>query len=245
VEGCAPLCVAFAATDQLVDMIYTWDFGDGNTGEGWTAAHCYTEGGDHDVTLTVTDDTGCSGSSVQPDLVHVWPQPTAVFTVSATTVTTEHATIQFTDQSTDAVQWVWHFGDAAGSFATEPSPAFTFTEVGCFTVSLVTASDQGCTATDSTEICVEDPYAVYVPNAFTPNGDDINDVFGLMGSVRVPHDYQLLIFDRWGRELWGSSVPYQTWDGAGTPEGVYIWKLMMRDTDGKLHEHLGHVALIR
>lgn len=244
-EGCAPLCVDLTATDQVIDLAYAWDFGDGNTATGWTATHCYTEGGVYDVSLTVTDDTGCSGTALEPGLINAWPQPDVVFSASATTVTTDNARVQFANGTANADLFVWHFGDAAGSYSTDVSPAFTFTDFGCHTVTLVAANSFGCAAQDSTVICVEDPYAVYVPNTFTPNGDGFNDVFGVVGSVRVPQDYQLTVFDRWGRELWSSTTPYATWDGSGTPEGVYVWKLVMRGTEGQRHEHIGHVALIR
>jgi gliding motility-associated-like protein len=243
--GCTPLCVAFSASEEVADLTYTWDFGDDQNGSGWQVAHCFTESGTYDVTLTITDAAGCSGIITLDDLVNAWPQPHADFSPSASTVTTEHPLILFADGSTNTTRWLWHFGDVQGSYSEERSPAFTFPGFGCYTVMLVASNDSGCVDTHEQEICVEDPYAVYVPNTFTPNGDDINDRFGVVGSVRAPRDYRLMIFDRWGRELFSTTEAYQGWDGAGIPEGVYIWKLAMRDTDSKLHEHVGHVTLIR
>ncbi|MFT3885682.1 MAG: PKD domain-containing protein [Flavobacteriales bacterium] len=243
--GCAPLCVGFAAADLVEGLHYAWSFGDGESGDGAATTHCYPEGGTYDVVLTISDDEGCAGSIVRPALIRVWPQPVAHFDPSVTTTTTEHPTVLFLDNSTGAARWDWRFGDRLGSSSTERSPAFTFAEAGCYTVTLAVTNDPGCVATAALEICVEDSYAVYVPNTFTPNNDGINDLFGVVASVRRPTGYILTIFDRWGAELFTSTQAYQGWDGSGLPDGVYVWKLSIRDAEGQLHEHVGHVTLLR
>ncbi|MBK6832312.1 MAG: gliding motility-associated C-terminal domain-containing protein [Flavobacteriales bacterium] len=84
-----------------------------------------------------------------------------------------------------------------------------------------------------------------MPNAFTPNGDGYNDTFFPVTTVRSPLDFQFMIFDRWGQQLFVSSSPDQSWDGANATSGVYVWKLWIRDTLGKQHESIGHVTLVR
>jgi gliding motility-associated-like protein len=92
---------------------------------------------------------------------------------------------------------------------------------------------------------------VNIPNAFTPDGDGINDVFRIVLSAE-PLDLELLIFDRWGEQLFSSTDPAATWDGTynGTPaqDGVYVYQVTYRkvaDT-GVVSEKLrGHVTLLR
>jgi gliding motility-associated-like protein len=107
----------------------------------------------------------------------------------------------------------------------------------------------GCSDATSAAVCVEDAFAVYVPNAFSPNGDGVNDRFGLLTSVADPREFELLVFDRWGREVFRGLTPMMLWDGgsAGTPlpQGVYAWRLRMRDTGGQVRERVGHVTLLR
>ena len=107
-------------------------------------------------------------------------------------------------------------------------------------------SEHGCTDTTSTELCVEN---VYVPNAFTPNGDGLNDVFGIVSTIPSPRNYTLMIFDRWGELVWSTSDVTATWDGslAGgkATADVYAWKLHVLDSESIRHDMIGHVALIR
>jgi len=68
------------------------------------------------------------------------------------------------------------------------------------------------------------PVNIYVPNAFTPNGDGINDTFGVKGEgIR---NFQLLIYNRWGEKIFETTNPRQQWDGlyAGQPaeQGTYV-----------------------
>ncbi|MBP7407153.1 MAG: gliding motility-associated C-terminal domain-containing protein, partial [Flavobacteriales bacterium] len=245
-EGCSPLCVQFTA-QELGEATFAWDFGDGSAGDGPNVGHCYAPG-DHSVTLTATSigyATECPGTITVADLIHAWPLPSAAIGASPATTTIEQPTIQFMDLGTGANAWQWTFGDVGDSSSTEPSPAFTYDSVACYIATLEVTNAYGCFDSARFEVCVEDPYSLWVPNAFTPNGDGYNDTFFPGTTVRSPHDFQFMIFDRWGQQLFVSSSPDQGWDGANATSGVYVWKLWIRDTLGKQHESIGHVTLVR
>ncbi len=112
----------------------------------------------------------------------------------------------------------------------------------------VIVSDQ-CSA-DQDSISITWDYCdcpVYVPNTFTADGDGINERF--LPRFACPNrTYMLRIFDRWGREQWGTSDPDAAWDGGGLPIGVYAWTLeYVPDSDvakGK-RKAQGHVLLLR
>ena len=125
------------------------------------------------------------------------------------------------------------------------SPSVTFPAVGCYTVALEASNDLGCRDTASVEICVEDAFLLFMPNAFTPNDDGINDVLLPKTSVRNPADFELKIFDRWGKQVFSTEDIYAGWDGGTTTSGIYIWKIWITDTDQNGHELVGHVALLR
>lgn len=93
----------------------------------------------------------------------------------------------------------------------------------------VTAYKQGNVFVTSTSNYAEviPPVSIYIPNAFTPNGDGLNDMFGVKGEgIR---DYHLYIYNRWGEMIWESSNPHQQWDGKKdgrmAETGVYVYKL--------------------
>ena len=83
---------------------------------------------------------------------------------------------------------------------------FTYSDVGCYEVGLLITSDAGCSDATSLVVCVEDEFAAYIPNAFTPNGDGFNDLFGVITTVGAPRSFELDVFDRWG----ASSLPPRT-----------------------------------
>ena len=103
-------------------------------------------------------------------------------------------------------------------------------------------------------MCIRDRingvHSVYAPNAFTPDGDAINDVFLPIIRDDVSRDHDLRIFDRWGSEVFQSSDPTIGWDGAvddAEPKtDVYVWKLRSRNgVDGIMRVYTGHVTLLR
>ncbi|HEX2616323.1 MAG TPA: gliding motility-associated C-terminal domain-containing protein, partial [Flavobacteriales bacterium] len=113
---------------------------------------------------------------------------------------------------------------------------------------LTILQDDGCIARDTVFVDVTDcTCPVYVPNAFTPNTDDINDGFAPRGNCDFRH-YKLSVFDRWGREIFASDDPQQAWNGDGVPLGVYTWALDYAWYDGERErtaERTGHITLIR
>ena len=244
-QGCAPLCVTFMDDSGFVG-VHAWDLGDGTTiGDEVAPVHCYVDPGVFDVTLTITDTAGCTGTFTLPEAVEVLATPLASISASPSVALIDAPTFQFTDRSIGATVWAWSFGDPLQSTADERSPSFTYPAVGCYTVELEAANDAGCSTTATAEVCVEDAFALYAPNTFSPNADGINDFFGVNSTVEFPVLFELRIHDRWGRVLYTTNAPFKPWDGEGTPVGVYIWQARVRDTEGKLQERMGHVTLIR
>lgn len=93
---------------------------------------------------------------------------------------------------------------------------------------------------------VEEIY-FYVPNAFTPDGDEHNNVFMVSGG---PFEYfSLIIWDRWGQTVFETNEPMESWDGSngrGTiNHGVYTYQLKVKTASGKLEEWVGHVTVLK
>lgn len=93
-------------------------------------------------------------------------------------------------------------------------------------------------------------YVYFGPNAFTPNGDGINDTWRPLNNVVDLDTYVIEVYDRWGHVVFTSNDPYKEWDGkAGgqqAPFGVYAYRAKMHDAfTGKEHKIAGHVTIIR
>lgn len=247
-EGCETWCVTFT-DDTPGSAASDWSFGDGNTGSGNLVQHCYSDDGLYTVVLISTDANGCSGTITQQELVNVLPAPTAGFQPFPPVAIITDPSFLFLDASTGASQWSWSFGDPENSVSGEVSPGFMYADVGCYTVEQIVTSNEGCVDTASTLVCVEGEFALFVPNAFTPDGDGVNDGFLPITSVRQPSLFEFDIFDRWGQPIFSSASVDEAWDGSQkgmeTPQGVYAWRLRLRDSENLLHSAQGHVVLLR
>jgi PKD repeat protein len=202
-SGCAPVCINFSDTSISQPAVtinsWFWDFGDGGTSADQNPYHCYNDPGSFDVTLTVTTADGCSSTLDMPDFINSNPIPEASFTFSPVNPEASYPQVSFYNNCIGAGSWLWNFGDLSGSTSTLENPTFLFQDTSCFTVTLIATSDSGCVDTTSEVICVNPVVAVYVPNAFTPNGDGVNDVFMPYCSGLTADTYSLSIFNRWGQ----------------------------------------------
>lgn len=92
------------------------------------------------------------------------------------------------------------------------------------------------------------PEKVYVPQVFTPNGDDINDIFRVVGNT-IFNEFELQITNRWGQVIYRSQLPKQGWDGhvAGgeAAEGDYYWMISYTRNTGQREQAAGRVLLLR
>jgi len=113
--------------------------------------------------------------------------------------------------------------------------------------------DQGCIATDTIRINVVDPTSldcdsVFLPKAFTPNNDGLNETFGISNPFAVPQLLSFEIFDRWGGRVFATTDPFARWDGShqGTPvnPGVLLYRVRYR-CQGEQREVAGSVTVLR
>lgn len=115
------------------------------------------------------------------------------------------------------------------------------------TYTLVYADDYGCTASDSFTINVAPPGTAYFPNAFSPNGDAVNDVF--MPFVKNIKSITYSVYNRWGEKVFESNSELIGWDGRYQgvilPPGVYTYYAKIMFLDTKMKNYKGTVTLLR
>gem|GEM_PF-3618602 len=153
--GCNPLTVQFSDTSalQIGNQRVSWDFGDGSaivsgagTGAIRSPSHTYTLGGTYTVTMTVEDTVGaCDGAATVSGLITVPDPVIASFTADERFFCEETFTVNFANSSTNAVSYVWDFGD--GNASTDENPSHTFTTNGVYQIALTATSATGCTDT--------------------------------------------------------------------------------------------------
>jgi len=241
-------------TDTTGGMVGTsvWDFGDGNTGAGNTVTHAYGQPGSYDITLTVTSTAGaggCTSTLTKTSYVTVYANPTADFTMDPNPTTMFNTTVNVFDQSyTNIVSWNWNIDNLDTS--SMQNPTYTFPEdTGNYLVTLTVVDANGCINTTSNTVIVMGEYGIWVPNAFTPDFDGVNDGFYPNGFGITDTDYGFYIFNRWGELIFESHNKFEPWmgdyKGSLVQNGVYVWRLEFRDINGKFHTKVGHVTIVK
>jgi gliding motility-associated-like protein len=244
-SGCSPIQVSFTNTGDIGTFL--WSFGDGATSTIANPVHFYNQSGFYTITLSVSN-SGCSNSLTLTNYVHAYPVPVAGFHPSSTIISEDDASVFFSDLSVGASIWIWNFG--TGDYSSEQSPEYTFTEEGQFTVWQYVENQWGCSDSISTVIWLKPIPTFYIPNAFTPNGDGVNDVFHPFGNNIDTDDYEMTIYDRWGKMVFKTTNLNTAWDGksqysddTAIKQGVYVYVIKLK-MDGKTKIIDGTVTLI-
>lgn len=225
---------------------YNWNFGDGYTSSAVSPVHNYTQSGVFNVTVTVTSPFGCVNTATTTATATVLSTSKALFTAEATDGTTISPIYKFYNSSINSVSYNWYFGDGATS--TIINPQHTYADKGEYLVSLVTISPDGCKDSVSVPVEIKPEFTLYIPNAFTPDGNGHNDVFTAKGSEI--NEFKMMIFDRWGEKIFETDNIYSGWDGTAnggnkiSKTDVYVYKIMVKDFRNKQHNYTGHVTLL-
>ena len=246
-SGCEPVTVNFSNTSAGSVSCF-WDFGIGGTSTDCTGPTVTYNVGSYDVSLTITDANGCMNTLDSMNVINAFAYPTADFSFGPQPTTILNSTIEFTNMSAGGTQFLWDFAGLDQS--SDYDGLYTFPDTGVYVVELLAISDEGCADSISYPLVIGPELIVYTPNAFTPDGDNVNDVFmpSILGHIDT--SYELLIFNRWGEIIFQSQHTSLGWDGTvdGTlaPAEVYVWKITMRaEATNMDHTFQGHVTLVR
>jgi gliding motility-associated-like protein len=201
---------------------------------------CFPEA---DIYVVQISAGACARSSKNLEVKQQFPGP---FTASDTLICPGEC-ITFTPPAgTRALQWVFA-GAVPDTFAGAQPPEVCYSEAGTYPVRLIL---QGCG--DRTRNIAVSALPFQIPNAFTPNADDLNDVFRPL--LECPDgDFLFEVYNRWGQKVYSANNPDAGWDGnheqEPAPMDVYVWKLEFgaRNASGQSERRsaAGHVTLIR
>ena len=137
----------------------------------------------------------------------------------------------------------------------EPQLQFTFSDKypGVYPVCLIAIDMHGCADTVCHDVVIDDVLATYVPNAFTPDGDGINDQWWMTSNIPDMANFQLLVFDRWGQVVFETKDPNVRWNGTHMngggeilKEDLYAFRITYQIiSTGGSRELMGHVSLLK
>ena len=236
-EGCIPLCVTNYKDLSIIPPSNTatwlWSFPGGvpsSSNSQNPPQICYNTLGSFGASLIVTTNYGCKDSITLKNLANTSPIPQAEFSIANNPVSIFDPIISISNQSSnDAVKWSWNFGDYSpiDTISFNPQHSYSMTVVNndlyTFPICLTVKNLHGCWDTTCHTVQVIPEFEFYIPNSYTPNGDNINDFF--YAKCQGVKQYQILIFDRWGAQIWEchNEGKNTAWDGNinnSTQEGM-------------------------
>jgi gliding motility-associated-like protein len=236
-SGCAPLFVDFT---NLTDPAFLggsciWDLGDGSAPVNacGSLAHSYVAPGSYTVTLTVTTPAGCVDQLTVNGAVHVDPPPLATFVWDPNPGTETDHNVLFSATDPYATTFAWDFAGLGTGDQRQERYDFQVAYGDDYEICLQVWDIYGCTDTVCQVASIIVP-SLFVPNAFTPDGDGQNEVFFPITADMVDEEHELLVFNRWGELIFQTKDARKGWDGRALsggeilPQGVYVWRLVER-----------------
>ena len=249
-NGCSPLTVNFQQTvpggTDFTWMIGGEEFKEDNPGKTFTGSgNCFP------VSLTASVN-GCSNTLTREDHICLHVLPEANFSFSESKDASFTRKVRFTNHSESAKAFVWDFGDQSPfSDEAEPEHIYETLETGSFDVTLYAYSEAGCVDSVSRAFQASEELIFYIPNAFTPDGNEINNVFlPVFTTGFVTESYHLSIYNRWGELMFESYDHAIGWDGSYKQRmaetGVYTWHIEFITSGENFSRQLsGKVSLLR
>jgi len=238
-------------TDQSKSKIssiisWEWDVGDGTVLTVQNPTHQYEYAQNFDVTLTVVSAQGCMHDTTIVNAVEVFSNPVADFNASTYNTTEFTSEINFYNNSLGTNLYFWDFDN--GITSSELNPTIDFLDIRIYDVLLHVISADGCEDEMIKTINITPEFALYTPNAFTPNGDGDNDVFLAEGNG--VDSFEMQVFDRWGGLVFESSDIEYGWNGLDASAnsvgiGTYMYHISLYDYNGKLWVYNGELNLMR
>ncbi|RYD81322.1 MAG: T9SS type B sorting domain-containing protein [Sphingobacteriales bacterium] len=198
--------------------------------------------------IKVTLNDGCSEPASDSIFILVKPTPIAAFYTNPKDSAISENTIQFINQSIFSNNYIWNFGN--GEISYSQNPTYIFTDTGKYFVTLIATNSSGCSDTAFGNIYIGEKFRIFIPNAFSPDNDLVNDVFSVYGTGIKSYSYE--IYNRWGAKIFTSNnLNKLSWNGAVENKGetvqmdVYFYVLKVRDIENSMHYLNGSIHLLK
>ncbi|MGB0933085.1 MAG: PKD domain-containing protein [Lishizhenia sp.] len=250
--GCEPFNVFFQNETEGVVTDCVWELNGEQIDACGDLNYTFLNSGLFSVSLYSETVNGCNGYFEYVNYIDVRSNPDADFNANPLATDILDGEISFTNESTGATSYQWDFGDQSGiSSVVNPTHQFPTLSAGTYPVTLVATIYPGCSDTVVKAIEVIEDLFYFIPNSFTPDGDEFNQVFQpvfVMGFD--PYDFQMVIFNKWGEIIWETLDANAAWDGTYNgkivPPGTYVWQIEFKSSlNDKRFKESGHLNVIR
>ena len=245
---CDPAKVAFSnGSSSELPVSYLWNFSNGNTSTAYEPVQVFTPSGVYSVTLTVKTTSVCVDTSITSIYnVTVNPSPFAGFTFSPQVTSIFDPLITIDNAASgDVTGWSYSFGD--GTSSSFPGEQHIYQAYGDYVILQTVTNKFGCTDNIEQTVKILPEYRFWIPDAFTPDDDALNDEFLPIVIGVVNYDFE--IFDRWGERIFKTNTISQGWNGKYKgklcKQDVYVWCITFTNVVSfKDEAHYGQFTLI-
>ncbi|MDB3905574.1 gliding motility-associated C-terminal domain-containing protein, partial [Crocinitomicaceae bacterium] len=252
-SGCSPMNVVFTnTTNNSFDCVWDVD-GLASIDECSDFSFTFWDEGCYDISLSMGTPNGCTSSATMEDLICVLPSPIVDFSVSTTQISFGSSEVEFTNNTSHAVDYIWDFGDGyTDSLVFNPGPHdYDIDDEDLFPVTLYGISELGCVDSMQILIFVNQDAIIFAPNSFTPDNDGLNDTWFPTYSSSIDEEFfEVQIFDRWGEMIFEANDFSKVWDGTYKGRecqvGTYSYRIYYkRKYSEERHAVVGHISLIK
>ncbi|RYZ55914.1 MAG: PKD domain-containing protein [Sphingobacteriales bacterium] len=231
---------SFSSNPSYTAISWFWNFGDSITSTEPNPAHTFPEGGKYQVSLTSSNGKGCIDTAVNQVTVELF-RPFA----GNDTIIVQGESINFSATGGGTYLWTPDIYLNNNAIA---NPVGFYPDTGRFTYVVDITSPFNCMGSDTISVWVVSQGALFVPTAFSPNGDGVNDVLRPIG-IGYSNIRYFRIFNRWGEQVFYTTQFNEGWNGIWKGKqadvGTYFWVLSVIDRFGKEEVVKGDVALLR
>lgn len=245
-KQCEPYCNIFDSKIKNQTQSVSYTFNGKDTYFGDSSKICLSAG-DYTLNIQSIGLNGCKETFKYPSVINIFPKPNADFSWTPdrpNTVSDNMVTFNPVGQSNSST-WLWELGPNLTS--NDKNPTNTFEEQGNFPITFVVITEHGCKDTITKVLEVKDEFLLWIPNAFTVNGDGLNDTFKPKG-LGI-NKFEMSIYDRWGNMVYHTTDINKGWDGTfkgvQCKDEVYIYSITVVDNKSQRHTKTGHVTLLK
>ncbi len=225
-----------------------WEFGDASFSNDENPIHSFRNSNFYTISLEIETEFGCSGFIEKENFIQVMESPLARFSMSDNKVSLLSSEIIFTNLSDENLYFEWDFDNGIINLE-DRVVSNSFSETGLFEVLLYVENEFGCKDELIHEVVVEEEFSVFVPTAFTPNNDGLNDVFEV--KVNGVYSFEMKIYNRWGEMVYFSDNIDHGWDGKESlsndviENGTYLYHIYVTDDNEKPWVYNGELNLMK
>lgn len=235
---CEGTQVQFMPETNDGSLTYKWTFGDGESSSEQNPKHIFTEAGTYMVKLRV----------ISRDKKQV-EQKNTIAVIAAPSVRLDYSAsddngllVNFEADGDKVVDWKWDFGDKKTSSAQNPSHLYS--RKGNYKVSVTAKNSAGCSAVVVKEVNVKNEIDLLAPNAFSPDGNGVNDTWLPVALLNGDYIFTLTISNKAGAVVFRTSDKNNPWDGQNVKAGdTFKWTAVVKDKNGEDSHYQGLITI--